>query len=174
MKSVLALSLAPLGAGWAFGLPGDRPMSGFMTFGGNTHTDDELYARAQLEILSSINFHHPLIVAVTAVPDDARHARRMYDYQVIARALVKAKLPGAAKLIDIADALETFTGTAQYASVFQADKAIIDEAQRREWLDVHQLIASTMTSRATALSIWTHMAAQQLPELAFHQPKRRA
>jgi hypothetical protein len=170
MKSILALSLAPLGAGWAFGLPGDRPMSGFMAFGANTHTDDELFRNAQFEVLASLNFHMPAIVAVTAVADDARHARRLCDYLAIARALVKAKLPGAAKLVDIGHALETFTGFGRFASAREADKCAKIESRRRLWLSMDDIDSD----RCAALAIWCHMAVQQLPELAFHQPKRRA
>lgn len=169
MKTVLALSLAPYSAGWAFGHPdGDRPMAGSMAFGGTSHTADELYRNAQGAILSSILFHEPQIVAISAVADDARSAKLLYPYQVIARAIAKAKLPGAAKLIDIGEALETFTGTSQYPSRYQADKALLDEARRRIWLADESLV----TERAAALAIWCHVAAQQIPELKFNSKAR--
>lgn len=169
MNSVLALSLAPLGAGWAFGLPDrEKPMSGFMTFGTNGHSDDELYRNAQTEIYSSIKFHGPAIVAITAPAGDARTAERLRDYQVVARTVVKALLPGVAKLVKVDDALECFTGSARFASNFQADKAAIAEAQRRGWLDDR-----VVTDRSMALAVWTYQAAQQLPGLAFN-PRRKA
>lgn len=171
MISVLALSLGPHSAGWAFGHPdSDRPMAGSMTFGGTSHTEDELYRNAQSNILSSVLFHEPQVVAISAVADDARSAKLLYPYQVIARAIAKAKLPGAAKLIDIGEALHTFTGTNQYPSRYQADRAMLDEASRRCWLAEDDLV----TERAAALAIWCHVAAQQLPELAFNPPRKRA
>lgn len=170
MKSILALNLTPFGAGWAFGAPeADKPFSGFLTFGSNAHTDDELFCGAQREVLGSIIHHKPQIVAVTAVPDDARSAMRLYPYQVIVRAVAKAKLPGAAKLINIGDALETLTGSQSYRTKHEADSAAAVQAQERGWLD--RLNADI--DRALALAVWCHQAAQQLPELKFN-PKARA
>lgn len=171
MKSILALSLAPLGAGWAFGRPGaEKPLSGFLTFGNRGHTEDELWRYAQSKVLDTIIDLKPEIIAVTAVPDDAKSAMRIYPYQVIVRAVSKAKLPGAAKLINIADALETFTGSQSYRTKHEADSAAAVQAQERGWLD--RLNADI--DRALALAVWCHQAAQQLPELAFHQTKRRS
>jgi hypothetical protein len=165
MKPVLALSLAPLGAGWAFGAPdAEKPFSGFLTFGSNMHTDDELFCGAQREVLASIIHHQPQIVAVTAVSDDRRFAPRLFAYQVIARAIAKAKLPGAAKLVDIRDALECFTGQPRFDNARDADKAAKIEARRRLWLGMDDLDAD----RASALAVWCHVAAQQLPELKFN------
>jgi hypothetical protein len=164
MKSVLALSLTSFGAGWAFGKPdAEKPFSGFLTFGSNVHTDDELWRGAQREVLASILHHCPQIVAVTAVPDDARSALRLYPYQVIVRAVAKAKIPGAAKLVKIGDALETLTGSQSYRTKNEADSAAAFEAQQRGWLD--RLNADI--DRALALAVWCHQAAQQNPHLAF-------
>lgn len=168
MKSILALSLAPLGAGWAFGIPGDRPMSGFMTFGSNSHTDDELFRNAQTEIINSISANRPAIVAMTADASGSKNAQRLYDLHIVIRTNTKALLPGAAKKVDIADALECFTGVDRFPFKAEADRSAMLEACRRGWLDVTTLTAD----RALALSVWTHMAAQQLPELAFHQPRK--
>lgn len=163
-KRILALSLNPLGAGWAFGSAGyDKPMSGLLTFGGATSTDDEVWRNAAKEVLDRIKFHDAKVVAMTAVPDLTASAQRLYDLQIAVRLVVKWALPGAAMLVDIGNALECFAGTGQYPTRHAADAAAMQEARRRLWLGLDKQHAD----RALALTIWAYAAAPDAPELAF-------
>lgn len=164
MKRILALSLSPLGAGWAFGAANcDRPMSGLMSFGSNSNTDDEVWRNAAKEVLDGIKFHGANVVAISAVPDLTTSARRLYDLSVSIRLVVKWALPGAAKLVDMGNAIECLTGTAHYANPAAAEHAAMQEARRRGWLsDDRQPM-----DKALALAIWCYAASQQMPELAF-------
>lgn len=170
MKPILALSLSPLGAGYAAGAPdGSKPMSGLLAFGSNSNTDDEVWRNAAREVLERIKFFNVDRVAITAVSDLSATARRLYDLSVAVRLVVKWAVPGAAQCVDIGNALECFTGSAHYANAAAAEHAAMQEAQRRLWLsaDRHAM------DEALALAVWCYAAAQQRPELSFNQPKRR-
>lgn len=171
MKPVLALSLAPLGAGWAFGAPDClKPASGFVAFGNHLHSDDEIGRNCQSKVFGLIKDLGAEVVAVTAVPDGPATARRLYDLQVAVRLTVKGMLPGSAKLIDMGEALESFTGMERHATRADADRAMKMECRRRLWLSMDDI----ESDRCAALAIWCHVAAQQLPELAFNPPRKRA
>ena len=168
MTSILALYLSPLGAGWAAGSPDcDKPMAGLLTFGGNSHTDDEIWRNAAKEVLDRIKFHDAKIVAITAVPALTASAQRLYDLHVAVRLVTKWALPGAAMRVDMGNALQTFTGTAQYPNAADADRAAMGEARRRLWLGQDR----QPMDKALALAIWCYAASLQLPSLAFHPPK---
>lgn len=170
MKSILALSLSPLGAGYAAGVPDcAKPMSGLLAFGSNSNTDDEIWRNAAREVLDRIKTFDVDRVAITAVPDLTASAQRLYDLSVAVRLVVKWAVPGAAMCVDIGNALECFTGMAHYTNAAAAEHAAMQEAKRRLWLspDRHAM------DQAMALAIWTYAAVQQLPELAFN-PRRKA
>jgi hypothetical protein len=170
MKPVLALSLAPLGAGWAFGRPGaEKPLSGVLTFGSPSNIEDEVWRNAQTKIYQAIDAHKPEIIAISAVALIASDAERLRDLQVVARTVVKGILPGVAKRVSFGEAIGTYTGQASLNAA-EAVRAVKQESRRRLWVSMDDLV----TERCMALAVWTHMAAQQLPELAFHQTKRRS
>ncbi len=177
MRSILALDVSKTACGWAYGLPGDKPLSGVTTFGGNTATDDEVWRNGMVWLNERMAFFKPDIVAIEAAIMSSAPGQGgftnpysqalLLGLQAVLRTVVKARLPGAAVLVAPSTARKTFCGRGQFAKG-EAKPAVQQEAVRRGWLD-H---VSLDPDKADALCLWCHVAAQQLPDLAFN-PKRR-
>ena len=174
MKSILALDVSSSATGWAFGIPGDKPICGVESFG--REFPDETFVRAVVWLNAQLSVLNPAIVAIEAPIltsgggfTNPHTADLLQGIIHVFRFAVKAKLPGRAQLIAASTVRKTFTGKGAYPKG-EAKAAVQAECLRRGWLD-----AETMQpDKADALALWGHMAAQQLPELAFLQPKRRA
>ncbi len=176
MKSILALDVSKSGTGWAFGLPAERPMSGLTKFGSASHTDDEVWRTAMVWLNGQMQTLQPAIVAIEAAIMSSAPGQGgftnpqtqavLIGLQAVLRTVVKARLPGAAVLVAASSSRKTFTGRGTFPSG-EAKRAVQAEVLRRGWLDEFDMQAD----RADALCLWGHMAAQQMPELAFHQPK---
>lgn len=181
MQSILALDVSKTATGWAFGLPGEVPTSGIATFGSPTHTDDEVWRNGMVWLNERISFFQPKIIAIEAAImssapgqggfTNPKSQALLVGLQAVLRTVVKARLPGAAMLIAASTARKTFTGKGTYAKG-EAKDAVMMECRRRGWLTIENL----QPDRADAICLWTHVAALQLPELAFHssKPRRRA
>lgn len=179
MKSILALDVSKNACGWAFGLPGDKPLSGVTRFGGAMHGDDEVWRNGMVWLNERIAFFSPDIVAIEAAImssapgqggfTNPQSQALLLGLQAVMRTVVKARLPGAAVLVAPASARKTFTGKGTYAKG-EAKDAVQAEAMRRGWLD-H---LSLDPDKADALCLWCHQASLQLPELSFHQSRLRA
>jgi Holliday junction resolvasome RuvABC endonuclease subunit len=178
MRSILALDVSKSACGYAFGIPGDRPISGVATFGKASHTDDETWRNAMVWLNEQMTFHRPDIVAIEAAImssapgqggfTNPQSQALLLGLQAVLRTVVKARLSGAAHLVAASSARKTFTGRGTYGKG-EAKHAVQAEAVRRGWLTVETMDPD----RADALAVWCHEAAQQLPEVAFHQPKGR-
>lgn len=179
MRSILALDVSKSACGWAFGLPGERPLSGVHAFGGPSHTDDEVWRNGMVWLNERMAFLKPDIVAIEAAImssapgqggfTNPQSQALLLGLQAVLRTVVKARLPGAALMVAASSARKTFTGKGTYGKG-EAKAAVQLEARLREWLTLDELDPD----RADALCLWAHVAAQQLPELAFHQLKRSA
>lgn len=177
MRSILALDVSKSACGWAFGLPGDKPLSGVQKLGGSSHTDDEVWRNAMVWLNDQIAVHRPDIVAIEAAIMSSApgqggftnpHSQALLlGLQAVMRTVVKARLPGAAVLVAPSSARKTFTGKGTYGKG-EAKAAVQQEARHRLWLSIDDL----NPDRADALCLWCHVAAQQLPELAFHQSRK--
>lgn len=178
MKSILALDISKSACGWAFGVPGDKPLSGVHRLGGPSHTDDEVWRNAMVWLNERMAFHRPDIVAMEAAIMSSAPGQGgftnphsqilLLGLQAVMRTVVKARLPGAAVLVAPSSARKTFTGKGTYGKG-EAKAAVQQEARRRLWLSLDELDPD----RADALAVWCHVAAQQLAELKFN-PKARA
>jgi RNase H-fold protein (predicted Holliday junction resolvase) len=175
-SSILALDVSARACGWAFGLPGDKPASGVERFTRDGDTPDEAFVRAVVWLTSQMTVLAPAIVAIEAPIltsgggfTNPHTADLLQGIIHCFRLAVKAKMPGRAQLIAASTVRKTFTGKGAYAKG-EAKDAVMAECLRRGWLDAE----TVQPDKADALALWGHMAAQQLPELAFHQPKRRA
>jgi hypothetical protein len=176
MQAILALDVSSSATGWAFGIPGDRPISGVEHFGREGSTPDETFVRAVVWLNAQLTVLAPAIVAIEAPIltsgggfTNPHTADLLQGIIHVFRFAVKAKLPGKAQLVAASTVRKTFTGRGTYSSG-EAKPAVMAEVARRGWLSVEDM----QPDRADALALWGHMAAQQLPELSFHQPKRRA
>ena len=176
MKSILALDISKSACGWAYGFPDMVPTSGVTPFGKNTTTDDEVWRNALVWMNDQITVLSPQIVAIEApimssAPGQGGFTNPqsqavLWGLQAVIRTVVKARLPGAAMLVNVASARKVFTGRGTYGKG-EAKDAVQQEAIRRGWLS----LTNVQADRADALCVWTYAAAQQLPSLAFHQPK---
>lgn len=176
MKSVLALDVSASATGWAFGLPNSNPISGVEHFGREGSTPDEIFVRAVVWLNAQLTVLAPAVVAIEAPIltsgggfTNPHTADLLQGIIHVFRFAVKAKLPSRAHLIAASTVRKTFTGRGTYASG-EAKPAVMAEVARRGWLSVEDM----QPDRADALALWGHMAAQQFPELAFHQPKSKA
>lgn len=170
MKSILALDVSGKCTGWAFGLPGDKPISGIVQWKRDGDTDDEIFARGLTWLHQQMRVHSPQIVAIEAPikssgfgATNAASQGMLIGLQGVLRAVVKRNIPGVADLIDVRTARKTFTGRGTYASG-EAKAAVQAEVLRRGILDM----ADLQEDRCDAICLFYHMAAQQLPELKFN------
>lgn len=176
MKSILAIDASKNGLGWAFGLPGDNPISGVEPLGRDGDTEDEVFCRGLVWLTRQMGVLSPAIVAIEAPikasgignTNPASQAM-LIGLQGVLRAVVKAKLPGRAQLIASSTARKTFTGKGTYAKG-EAKDAVMMECRRRGWLTIENM----QPDRADALCLWAHVASLQLPDLAFNPKRRRA
>jgi hypothetical protein len=178
MKSILALDVSKNACGWAFGSPDEKPLSGVVSFGKGSHTDDEVWRSGMVWLNERMGFFEPQIVAIEAAImssapgqggfTNPQSQALLLGLQAVLRTVVKARLPGAAMLVAPSSARKTFTGRGTY-SKGEAKDAVQAEAMRRGWLNFTNL----NPDRADALCLWCHQAALQLPELAFNQTSKR-
>lgn len=176
MHSILAIDISKTGCGWTFGLPTDVPIGGVESFGDTDDTPDEVFLRGGTWLGRQIIGLSPAIIALESAIvssgggfTNPQTNELLIGLQSVFRFVVKAKRPGRAHLIAASTARKTMTGRGTYATG-EAKLAVQAECLRRGWLTLETL----EENRADSLAVWCHMAAQQLPELAFHQPKRRA
>ena len=173
LLSILTIDASKNGCGWAFGLPSDRPICGVERLAHEGDTDDDVFGRALVWMASQMTTFSPAIVAIEA-PIKASGGGNtnpssqgmLLGLQGVLRAVVKRKLPGRALLVPSQTARKTFTGRGTFPSR-EAKDFVQAEVVRRGWLSIEDMQAD----RADALCLWGHMAAQQIPELAFNPPK---
>lgn len=171
-KAILALDISKSACGWAYGFPDMVPTSGVTPFGKNTTTDDEVWRNALVWMNDQITVLSPAIVAIEApimssAPGQGGFTNPqsqavLWGLQAVIRTVVKARLPGAAMLVNVASARKILTGKGTYAKG-EAKEAVQRECLRRGWLAPENMQAD----RADALAVWAFAAAQQMPELAF-------
>jgi Holliday junction resolvasome RuvABC endonuclease subunit len=174
MKSILALDVSKNGCGWAFGLPGDKPISGVVKLAKDGDTDDEVFRNGIVWLTQQMNALSPAIVAIEAPfkssgsgnTNPASQAM-LLGLQGALRGVVKIKLPGRALLVASSSARKTFTGRGTYGTG-EAKPAVQQEVLRRGWLSVEDM----QPDRADALCLWCHVAADQLPSLKHGKPAK--
>lgn len=176
MKSILALDVSARCTGWCYGVPGDKPTSGFVRWLGEGVTEDEVFMKGLVWLTHQMTFFAPAIVAIEAPIKasgggftNSSSQAMLLGLQGVLRAVVKAKLPGAAHLVASSTVRKTFLGKGGH---FDGDvKDLVQaEAIRRGFISLED----AQHDRCDAIALWTHMAAQQLPELAFNPPRKRA
>lgn len=173
-KPILALDISKNGCGWAFGLPGDLPSSGVEAMGKDWDTDDKVFRNGLVWLSQIMGKRQPEVVGIEAPFKSSGHGNTnpasqamLVGLQGVMRAVVFAKLGRPALLIASATARKTFTGRGTYASG-EAKAAVQAEVARRGWLSWGDMQAD----RADALCLWGHLAAQQIPEIAFGKVKK--
>ena len=176
MRSILALDVSKSACGWAFGLPGDKPLSGVEQIGRPDATEDEVWRNGMVWLNDMMTLHKPDEVAIEAAIlssgggfTNPQSQALLLGLQAVMRTVVKARQPGRAAMVATSSVRKVLTGRGTYPSG-EAKDAVQRECLRRGWLDADTLQAD----RADALAVWCFQAALQLPELAFHQPKRRS
>lgn len=174
MLSILALDVSAKCTGWAFGIPGAVPVSGTVRWGGEGVTEDEVFRKGLVWLTQTMTVMAPDIVAIEAPIKasgggftNAASQAMLLGLQGVLRAVVKAKIPGAAHLVASSTVRKTFLGRGGH---FDGDvKDLVQaEAIRRGYISIED----AQHDRCDAIALFTHMAAQQLPELAFHQPRK--
>lgn len=174
MKSILALDVSARCTGWCFGIPGEKPISGIVHWAGDGVTEDEVFRKGLVWLNQQIGALNPAIVAIEAPIKasgggftNSSSQAMLIGLQGVLRAVVKAKLPGAAHLVASSTVRVTFLGK---GGRFDGDvkDLVMAEAIRRGFISPED----AQPDRCDAIALWTHMAAQQLPELKFN-PKAR-
>lgn len=167
MHSILALDVSASATGWAYGLPGDKPISGVERFGREGSTPDETFVRAVVWLNAQLTVLAPDIVAIEAPIltsgggfTNPHTADLLQGIIHVFRFAVKAKMPGRAQLVAASTVRKTFTGRGTYPSG-QAKPAVMAEVARRSWLSMEDM----QPDRADALALWGHMVAQQAHEV---------
>lgn len=173
LKSILALDVSARCTGFCFGIPGDKPTSGIVRWGGDGVTEDEVFRKGLVWLTQSMSVMSPAIVAIEApikasgggFTNSASQAM-LLGLQGVLRAVVKAKLPGAAHLVASSTVRKTFLGK---GGRFEGEvkDLVMAESIRRGFINPED----AQPDRCDAIALWTHMAAQQLPDLAFNPPK---
>lgn len=176
MKSILALDVSKSACGWAFGLPGDKPLSGVEQIGRPDATEDEVWRNGMVWLNDMITVHKPDEVAIEAAIlssgggfTNPQSQALLLGLQAVMRTVIKARMPGRAVMVASSTARKVLTGRGTFPAS-EAKIAVQQECVRRGWLTLE----SMQPDKADALAVWCARAAVQLPELAFNQPKRRA
>ena len=174
MHSILALDVSKSACGWAFGLPGDKPLSGVQQIGKPDATEDEVWRNGMVWLSQQMAALNPDEVAIEAAIlssgggfTNPQSQALLLGLQAVMRTVVKARLPGRAVMVASSSARKTLTGRGTYPSG-EAKDAVQGECLRRGWLDADTLQAD----RADALAVWCHQAALQVPELKFKSKGR--
>ena len=174
MKSILALDVSARCTGFCFGTPGTVPVSGIVRWGGDGVTEDEVFRKGLIWLTQHMSVMSPDIVAIEAPIKasgggftNSSSQAMLIGLQGVLRAVVKAKLPGAAHLVASSTVRKTFLGKGGH---FDGDvKDLVQaEAVRRGFIEPGEI----QPDRCDAIALWTHMAAQQLPELKFNSKAR--
>lgn len=174
MRSILALDVSGKCTGWAFGLPGDRPISGIVQWRREGDTEDEVFRAGGVWLTKQMAALQPEIVAIEAPIKRSgggytspASQTMLLGLQGVLRFVVKAKLPGVAHLVASSTARKTFLGK---GGNFDGDVKYLvqQECLRRGFIAPEDL----QGDRCDALALWTHMAAQQMRELAFTPPPK--
>lgn len=169
--SILALDVSGKMTGWAFGLPTEKPISGFEPWKREGDTEDDIFRTGMIWLHRQMAVLNPAIVAIEApiktsgggFTNSASQAM-LLGLQGVLRGVVKSKLPGRAHLIASSTARKTFIGK---GGNFGGDPKTLVQAEvvRRGWLS----IGDAQPDRCDALALWCHMAAQQNPELDYRK-----
>lgn len=175
-KSILALDISKSALGWAFGFPGDVPRSGVHQLGSVDATEDEVWRNGMVWLNQQMSVLAPDEVAMEAAIltsgggfTNPQSQALLLGLQAVMRTVVKARLPGRAVLVASSTARKALTGRGTYPAG-EAKDAVQAECVRRGWLNFETM----QPDRADALAVWCARASQQLPELAFNPPRKRA
>ena len=175
MKSILALDVSARCTGYCFGTPGNLPVSGIVKWGGEGVTEDEVFRKGLVWLTQHMSVMTPDIVAIEAPIKasgggftNAASQAMLLGLQGVLRAVVKAKLPGAAHLVASSTVRKTFLGKGGH---FDGDvkDLVMAEAIRRGFISPED----AQPDRCDAIALWLFMAAQQMPELAHPSLKRK-
>ena len=174
--SILALDVSAKACGWAFGWPGDVPSSGVVRFSVDGGTEDEAWARCLPWINDQISVLSPTIVAIEA-PIQAtgggftnpQTQSMLWGLQAVIRTVVKLRMPGRARLVNVATARKVFTGAGRYGSG-EAKETVQAEALRRGWLTME----TCNPDRADALAVWCAVASEHDKSLAWTRGKSQS
>ncbi len=176
MNVILALDVSTSCTGFAFGAPSAVPVSGTVKWDRMSDEPDSLLWRAELWLNRMITTSGATIVAIEAPIKSSKIGNtnaisqaELLSLQGVLRSVAFGKTKRTAKIIQCATARKTFTGRGTFPGG-EAKAAVQAEVLRRGWLDAGEL----QPDRCDALCLWAHMAAQQLPELAFHKSKKAA
>lgn len=174
MKPILALDVSKSACGWAFGTPGDRPISGVVRFGEPHHYYGKVAATASRWLLDACALHGPEIIALESAwlgngGRSAETAALLLKLQGLVQHIAWIKTAREVELVASSTSALKFTGKGRYGKN-ERKPAIEREAMARGWLDAE----TVDPDRADALAVWCTVAAQQLPELEFSRKRRAA
>lgn len=167
MKPILALDVSKNGCGFAFGIPGDKPVSGVERLAGSS--DDHAFRNGIVWLSTIIGTMKPEVVAIEAPIKSSGGGFTNADSQAMLlglqgalRGVVYARLGYGAVLVPSQSARKSFTGKGVYAKG-EAKAAVQAEVLRRGWLSIEDM----QPDRADALCLWGHMASLQDRSIAF-------
>lgn len=171
-KTVLALDVSVVATGFAFGPVGGTPVSGVVRFAPKGASDDEVWLAALKWTTDRMNVFAPDVVAIEApfmrVPtgEDGEAVGsvetifKLWGLQSVIRTVVKAKLPGVAKLVHASSARKVLTGKGNYPKG-QAKPAVKRSCVALGWVD-----ADGTYDRCDALCVWAKACADLDPSVA--------
>lgn len=175
LKSILALDVSGKCTGWCFGVPGcDRPTSGIVQWKRYDGEAEDLILRTAGNWL----YHHLLGTAAELVAIEAPIKRSGGGYtnsqsqafllslQGALRYVATAKTGNEVVLAPSNTVRKTFMGK---GGNFDGDPKVLvqQECVRRGYIDPEDV----QGDRCDAIALWTYMAAQQIPELAYGRNK---
>ena len=166
MHSILALDISKSALGWAFGFPGDKPISGVHQVGKVDATEDEVWRNGMVWLNPGEVAMEAAIMSSGGGFTNPKSQALLLGLQAVMRTVVKARLPGRAVMVATSSARKVLTGKGTYPAG-EAKDAVQQECLARGWLDAESLQAD----KADALAVWCFQASLQIPDLKFN-PKR--
>lgn len=175
MRSILALDVSKRGTGFAFGRPDQKPVTGIVVFPGLS--SEEVWRNASIWINGQLKVFDPDELGIEMKIQSSGHSGFQTDaetqdllggLQAIIRTFWFNRSGRPADRIPSQTARKTLCGRGQFEKGTAKDH-VQAEVVRRGWMSLEDM----QPDKADALAVWCHMAAQQIPELAFNPPKRK-
>lgn len=165
MKTILALDVSVSATGWAYGAPGEVPLSGVIRFAPKGATEDEVWYAALRWMTEQMGVLNPDVVAIEAPImsvggfTSAQTQGALWGLQAVLRTVAKAK-GRPARLVNVSSARLLFTGKGRYEKD-QAKPAVKRRCVELGWVD-----QTATYDRCDALCVFAKAAADIDPAFA--------
>lgn len=173
-KKVFALDVSVAATGWAYGVIGQKPISGVIRFAPKHSLDDDVWLAAVKWMNDQMGTLDPDVTAIEAAiqttrfddetgrPQTNPHTQGvLWGLQAVLRMVVRARKASPAKLVNVSSARKFFTGKGSYPKG-EAKNVVRARCIELGWVEPDE----RSTDKCDALCIWAKAAADSDPSFA--------